>query len=88
LRFLLFSKEDSNPGRLLNKEAVLTDETLKIPEFCAAEKISRGMLYKLWKAGKGPRFHRVGGSVRISHEARTEWRRQLEAEAASDLVTA
>lgn len=64
----------------------MNDETLKIPEFCAAEKISRGMLYKLWAQGKGPRFHRVGNSVRISHEARTEWRRQLEVEAKSNPV--
>ena len=25
--------------------------------FCAAEHISRTALYKLWKAGKGPRFY-------------------------------
>jgi hypothetical protein len=60
---------------------LVEDPSYKIDEFCAAEKISRGMLYKIWAQGKGPRFHRVGGSVRISHAARKEWREQLEAEA-------
>jgi hypothetical protein len=32
-----------------------TDQSYKIPEFCQAERLSRGMLYKLWDQGKGPR---------------------------------
>ena len=48
------------------------DQSYTINEFCTAERISRAMFYKLRAAGKGPR---------ISHEARIEWRRQLEAEA-------
>ena len=37
------------------------------------------MIYKLWSEGKGPRFYYVGTVRRISHEARLEWQRQLEA---------
>ena len=33
-------------------------------EFCAAHRISRSQLYKLWRAGVGPRFMRLGKSVR------------------------
>jgi hypothetical protein len=32
----------------------------------------------------GPRYFNIGSHKRISHKARTEWRRQLEAEATSD----
>ena len=61
----------------------MTDETLTIDQFCRAEKISRDTLYKLWRQGKGPRWFRVGAYKRISHEARQEWRRGLETEAAA-----
>jgi hypothetical protein len=57
------------------------DPSYTIDSFCEAESISRSMLYKLWKQGIGPRFYRVGSGVRISHEARTEWRQAREAEA-------
>ena len=48
-----------------------TEASYTIDEFCAAERISRGFLYKLWSKGKGPRFYYVGTVRRISHEAQT-----------------
>ena len=57
------------------------DPSYTIDTFCAVEDMSRGMLYKLWKVGKGPRFYYVGSRRHISHEARIEWRQGLEAEA-------
>ena len=59
----------------------MTDASLTIAEFCAAEKISRAKLYLLWREGKGLRWFNIGVTKRISHEARQEWRRALEAEA-------
>jgi hypothetical protein len=59
----------------------MSDPSYKISQFCAVESISRGMLYKLWDQGKGPRYFFVGNSRRISHQARVEWRERLEAEA-------
>jgi hypothetical protein len=59
------------------------DPSLTINEFCAAEKISRAKLYEEWSGGRGPRFYYVGSHRRISHEARIEWRRGLEAAATS-----
>ena len=56
------------------------DASLTVDEFCEAEKISRTSLLALWREGRGPRFFRVGVKKRISHEARMEWRRGLEAE--------
>jgi hypothetical protein len=64
---------------ILKEITDVTDESYTVDEFCAVEKISRGFLYKLWKEGKGPRSHRIGAARRISHEARTDWRRGLEA---------
>jgi hypothetical protein len=58
-------------------------------ELAELERISRAMLYKMWKQGKGPRFYCIGNRRRISEEARIEWRRKLEAcgsgKAANDL---
>jgi hypothetical protein len=55
------------------------DPSLKISEFVALEKISRGGLYKLWARGEGPPYFYIGKSRRISHAARKRWREQLEA---------
>jgi hypothetical protein len=57
------------------------ESSLTIAEFCAAEKISRGLYYKLKKQGRGPREMELGpGAKRISFEAHQEWRRAREAE--------
>jgi hypothetical protein len=63
---------------------VSDDPSYTVIEFCRAERMSRGMFYKLQAQGKAPRIYYVGNSPRISHEARIEWRQQLEAEAASE----
>jgi hypothetical protein len=52
-----------------------------VAEFCNTHRISRSKLYQLWAAGVGPRFFRVGNSIRISTEAATEFRREREAAA-------
>lgn len=52
-----------------------------VAEFCTAHRISKGMLYKMWKAGAGPRWMSVGSKRIISCEAAADWRRQCEAEA-------
>lgn len=60
---------------------MLSEESLTISEFCAAEKLSRSLLYRSWREGWGPRFHLVGTHRRISPEARREWRQAREAAA-------
>jgi hypothetical protein len=59
------------------------DRSYTVNEFCTVERISRSQLYEDWKANKGPRFYWNGKHRRISHEARVEWRRRREAEAAA-----
>ena len=49
-----------------------------IPEYCAAEKVSRSTVYKEWAAGKGVEFFRRGNKILISHEARIRHREELE----------
>ena len=44
-----------------------------VPEFCQAHDISRAFLYKLWKAGSGPRVLKVGRRTLITPEAGAEW---------------
>lgn len=53
-----------------------------IESFCDGENISRSTYYKLKKLGKAPREMKVLSGVRISPEARAEWRAAREAEAA------
>ena len=52
-----------------------------IPEYLAAEKISRTTVYEEWKRGEGVEFFRRGDRVLISHEARIRHREKLERKA-------
>jgi hypothetical protein len=54
-----------------------------VAEFCKAERISRSMLYWLWKHGIGPQFYNVGSHRRITEAARHEFHRQAEARASA-----
>jgi predicted DNA-binding transcriptional regulator AlpA len=47
-----------------------------VNEFCKLHGISRGTLYNLWKAGRGPRFMQLGSIRRIPHDAALEWQRE------------
>jgi hypothetical protein len=53
-----------------------------IDEFCKSERISRRHYYYLKTMGKGPREMRLGRIVRITPEAKADWRREREAESA------
>ena len=65
---------------LLDQEAG-AEQSQTIPEFCRSEKISRAFFYQLQKTGRGPRTMRhADGCIRISPEARTDWRREAEAQ--------
>jgi predicted DNA-binding transcriptional regulator AlpA len=46
--------------------------------FCETHGISRAMFYKLLKAGRAPRFAKVGSKVLITTEAAAEWLRARE----------
>lgn len=61
---------------------------LTIPEFCQANRISRGSFYNLKKAGKAPRLMIVGNRVLISPEANAEWRLAREQDALTVEVVA
>jgi hypothetical protein len=66
------------------QQSMSDQSTYTVDEFCRAERISRSFLYKLWALDQGPRWYAVGAVRRISHEARLERRRRLEAETSSD----
>ena len=58
------------------------DQAQTIIEFCTSERISKSLYFKLKRAGRGPREMRPGGNVvRISPQARRDWRAEMEAEA-------
>jgi predicted DNA-binding transcriptional regulator AlpA len=60
------------------------DQSQTISQFCAAEQISRAFFYDLVKQGRGPRLMRLAnGCIRVSAEARRDWRRAREAETAA-----
>jgi predicted DNA-binding transcriptional regulator AlpA len=54
-----------------------------INEYCDAMRISRGTLYNLWKAGRGPRRMKIGCRTIISVEAAAEYQRRCESELAA-----
>lgn len=45
--------------------------------FCADHHISRSLLYKLWKDGRGPAVVKVGTRTLITTEAAAKWRASL-----------
>lgn len=54
-----------------------------VREFCQLYGISRGQLYKLWKAGAGPISFLIGNKRMISVEAVANWQARLELENAN-----
>jgi predicted DNA-binding transcriptional regulator AlpA len=59
----------------------MTQAAYTVPQFCEAHGgISVPFFYTLINRGKAPRMMRVGKRVLISHEAATEWRREMEAD--------
>jgi len=60
------------------------EPSYNVSDFCEAESISRVQLYEFWKQGKGPRFYLNGVRRIITHQARLDWQREREAEAAAE----
>jgi len=58
-----------------------------ISEFCRSEKISRAKYFQLRREGKGPKEMRDLKWVRISPEAKLEWRRERERAGSETVVT-
>ncbi|SFI32859.1 hypothetical protein SAMN04515618_11797 [Collimonas sp. OK307] len=54
-----------------------------IPAFCKAHNISRALLYKLLREGRGPTLMKCGRRTLISTETAADWRRNLEAKSAA-----
>ncbi len=54
-----------------------------VQEFCTTHRISRSMLYKMWREGTGPRFILIGATKRIiTAEGAADWRHENETTAA------
>jgi hypothetical protein len=66
--------------------ALITDPSFTVDGFCRAEVISRSQLYDFWREGKGPRFYWNGAHRRITAEARRDWQKEREREAAAALA--
>jgi len=56
----------------------IESEAYTVSEFCVAYRVSRSSLYTQWATNLGPRFFRVGKSIRISRASADEWRRARE----------
>ena len=57
-----------------------------IDEWCKIEKVSRSHFYCLRQRGLAPELMRVGGRLRITHEAMAAWRRERTAQAAAEIA--
>ena len=62
----------------------MSDPSYTVDELAEAERMSRSMLYKLWRQGQGPRFYMVGTVRRVTEEARQDWHHTLEAAASQN----
>jgi predicted DNA-binding transcriptional regulator AlpA len=89
LRDELLQPSATAPGLGHNGGPPLVDPPVyDILEFCVAHKISRSTLYNLWTDGIGPKFYRIGSSVKITGESAQAWRREREAATAKALESA
>lgn len=61
--------------------AAVSDPSYTVDDFCAAERMSRSMLYRAWQEAWGPDFYWVGNTRRITHRARLKWQAEREAAA-------
>lgn len=68
-------------GRTQRGPSIASDPSFTVKEFCAAERMSRGQLYKAWAEGWGPTFYWNGNSRRITAQARLNWQAEREAAA-------
>ena len=78
--------DPSDITKLLELISRLTDrgDADTIKSFCQSEKISESFYFKLRAMGLGPKEMRFLSLVRISPQAKVEWRRRMEASTAVD----
>jgi hypothetical protein len=62
-------------------------QSLTIEQFCSDEQLSVPFYFKLRRQGKGPREIRLGRAVRITRQARRDWRRERENDNSPNAVT-
>jgi hypothetical protein len=77
--------DDDRSERRAGAENAAEERSMTIEEFCQSERISRALFYIMRREGWGPRLMYVGASVRISPEARRDWRREREVAAAAGI---
>ena len=65
-------------------EDLTYDRSYTVEEFCLAERKSRSQFYNELRDGKGPRYYRNGNKIRITHQARLDYQREREPEAAQE----
>jgi hypothetical protein len=56
---------------------MMVSDIYTVSEYCEAEKISRGKLYKEWKRGEGVEYFKRGKKLCITEAARLAYREKL-----------
>ena len=64
------------------KAPVFSAQSYSPKSLAAAEGCSVGLVYKLWRQERGPRFYYAGSRRRVTEQARQDWHREREAVAA------
>jgi len=62
-------------------------QSLTIEQFCEGEQLSVPYYFKMRRQGKGPREIRLGRAVRITRQARRDWRRQRELDSSTSSIS-
>jgi predicted DNA-binding transcriptional regulator AlpA len=78
-RFCTFTDTGAQVGARSPKGPTVKS-MLSIPEFLDEHRISRSLLYRLIKEGRGPRITKIAGRTLISAEAAADWRARMERE--------
>jgi hypothetical protein len=67
-----------SPYKFLLENYTMPENVRSVQEFCQDFRISRAMFYKIQSKGLGPKVMKIGRRTLISHEAATEWRKNIE----------
>jgi len=80
--------DDMARPEITGRKPLADQAAFTIAEFCLAHRISQSMYFKMRNLGLGPREMAVGRRTLISVESAADWRREREADAATETVEA
>ena len=82
------ARQSSRDRNDASNDQAAQNGSMTVDEWCEYRRISRGLLYKLWRNGLGPRFHYIGEKRLISRAADEAYIAEREREATAEAASA